>query len=98
MVSSINNIEKSSFQLPFSKRDLSTIYTLEPLNSFASEDEAIISSEAKLLNELDKFNSGADNDVDLALANVMAEFTVDAEVNVVQAKKDMIESILEIGK
>lgn len=98
MVLGINNIEQNIFQMPFSQPQTSSKATFEPLNSFADEDEAIISAEAKLLNELNKFNSGEDNFVDLALANVTSKFTVSAEVNVIQTKKDMMDSILEIGK
>lgn len=99
MISDINNIESSSFQpqVQFSPRQASIDDKFEPLNSFADEDQAIISSQAKLLNELDKFNSGADNGIDLALASVMAKTTVEAEVNVIDVKKDMLNTILSMG-
>lgn len=98
MVSNINNINQSIFQTQLSQPQLSTQDKSEPINSFADEDEAIISSEAKLQNELDKFNSGGDNAVDLAVASVVAKTTVSAEVNVINTKKDMIDNILDIGK
>lgn len=98
MVSNINNVEQSIFQPQSYKRQGSSKDVFEPVNSFADEDEAIISSQAKLLNELDKFNSGGDNIVDLAIANVTSKFTVEAEVNVIQTEKEMMDCILDIGK
>lgn len=98
MISGINNINQSLFQPQVFQRKASEIYTQESLNPFGDEDEAIISSQAKLLNELDKFNSGADNLVDLMGACVMSKITVEAEVNVIQAKKDMLDCILDMGK
>lgn len=100
MISDINNnnIEQSFFHPQFPQRQVSTKDMHESLNSFADEDEAIISSEASLLNELEKFNSGADNLVDLMGASMTSKFTVSAEVNVINAKKDMMDSILDIGK
>lgn len=98
MVSNINNIQQSNFQPEMFQRQSLAKDKLEPLNSFTEEDQAIISSQAKLLSELDKFNSGGDNLVDLALANIMSKITIEAEVNVIQTKKDMMNDILDIGK
>lgn len=96
MVSGINNVQQSAFQPQISARQFSAADAPSALISFDEEDSAIISSEAKLLNELDKFNRGGDNLVDLALANVMARVTVEAEVNVIQTKKEMFEDILDM--
>lgn len=100
MISDIRNIEQSDFQpqIQFAPRQLPTEDTFEPLNSFNDEDEAIISSQAKMLNELEKFNSGKGNELDLALAGVMAKTTVKAEVNVIDIKKDMLNTILDMGR
>lgn len=102
MVSEINNIGKSNFseiaKLQTSKTSSDTNETLEPINSFNDEDQAIVSAEAKLLNELNKFNSGAGNDVELAAANVMAKVTVEAEASVIKAKKDSLDTLLDLGK
>lgn len=96
MISSINNIQQSVFQpQSYPRQDIKS--TFEPLNSFADEDTAIISSEAKLQYELEKFNAGGSNDVDLAVANVVTKNTVSAEINVVQTKKDMIDVLLNMG-
>lgn len=94
MVSGINNAEQSIFQPQFRQREIFTQDTLEPLNSFAQEDQAIVSAEAKLLYELEEFNAGGDNFVELAAANVMTKFVVSAEVNVIDTKKDMLDIIL----
>lgn len=106
MVSNINdiyNLEQSTFQPKVSQRQFSTIYTdtkdsSESMNSFSQEDQAIISSEAKLQYELEKFNSGGDNAVELAVAGVMAKTTTQAEVNVINTKKSMLDTILDMGE
>lgn len=98
MVSSINNIQQSNFQPQFSQQQFSSIDTQESPTSFEDEDKAIISAQAKMLNELNKFNSGADNAVDLAVSCVVAKTTVSAEVNVINAKKHMIDDILNMGE
>lgn len=102
MVSGINsdnnNIGQSVFQpKTFSKEQISTKDTPDSFNSFADEDEAIISAEAKLQNELEKFNSGGDNLVDLMGTCVTAKTTVAAEVNVINAKKNMFDTILGLA-
>lgn len=67
-------------------------------NSFEVEDKAIISAQAKLLNELDKFNSGQGDAVELAITNVTSQNQVEAMVRVINTKKDMMDTILQIGK
>ena len=98
MVSGINNIEQSVFQPQFSQRQSSAQDAPASLNSFDAEDEAIISSQAKMQYELEKFNAGGDNLVDLVGASTMAKITTEAEVNVINTKKDMIDEILKIGE
>lgn len=97
-INSNNNIEQSIFQPQNYQWQLSTEEVQEPLNSFDIEDKAIISSQAKLLNELEKFNSGEGDAVDLAVAGIMAKTTVSAEVNVINTKKHMLDTILDMGK
>lgn len=96
MVSGINNIEQSVFQPQFSQRQPSAQGSPASLNSFDTEDEAIISSQAKMQYELEKFNAGGDNLVDLVGACTIAEFTTQAEVNVINTKKDMMDEILKM--
>lgn len=67
------------------------------LGNFEEEDQAIISAEANMQYELEKFNSGADNLVELALSNVMARITTGAEVNAINVEKDMMDEVLKIG-
>lgn len=99
MISDINAVYQVGFQpQSYTSKQAPEKETYEPASSFADEDEAIISSQAKLLNELDKFNSGADNGVDLAVANVMAKVTTEAEVNVINTKKKMMDEVLKIGE
>lgn len=95
MVSGINNIQQSTFQPKSYQRQVITTYTPEPINSFDIEDQAIISSQAKLLNELDKFNSGEGDPLNLALAGITAKTTVKAEANVIKAKSDIMDTILK---
>lgn len=66
------------------------------LLNFDVEDEAIISSQAKILNELDKFNSGEGNEVDLALATVMGKIQTEAAVNVIKTKDEMMDAVMSI--
>lgn len=98
MVSSINSIGQITYQPQIYQRQAFKTDATEPLTSFDDEDEAIISTEAKMLNELEKFNSGAGNIVELAVASEMAKFTASAMVNVVNAKQDMIDCVLEMGE
>lgn len=98
MISGINNLEQSLFQPQFFQRQSSLGETLESSMSFEDEDQAIISSQAKLQNELEKFNAGESNPVDLAVASEISKFTVSAEVNVINTKKDMMDAILDIGR
>lgn len=98
MVSEINNIKQSSFQPEFSKRQAPVNNEFEPLNSFADEDQAIISAQANMLNELEKFNAGEGDALDLVLASEMAKITVEAQVNVINAKTDMMDEILKLGE
>lgn len=98
MISDINNVGQSSFQPQIFQRPEPSANKFEPMNSFEEEDNAIISSEAKLQYELEKFNSGGDNLVELIGASVTAKFTVEAEVNVINTKKDMMDCLLDMGK
>lgn len=101
MISNINdiyNIESSSFSPQTSQREAYTKDISESFKSFSDEDEAIISAEAKLQYETEKFNLGGDNVVELMTTSVMSEFTVEANVSVINTKKDMLDEILKIGE
>lgn len=99
MISNINTVYQVGFQSQsYTPKQSLDNENYEPPSSFVEEDQAIISAQAKLLNELDKFNSGAGNDVELAIANVMAKFTTEAEVNVINTKKEMMDAVLKIGE
>lgn len=67
----------------------------ESLNSFEDEDEAIISAQAKLLNELDRYNSGQGNEIDLAVACITSKTEVAANARVIETKKEMMDTILD---
>jgi hypothetical protein len=66
------------------------------LLNFDVEDEAIISAQAKILNELEKFNAGAGNELDLALATVMGEIQVEAAATVIKTKDEMVAAVMDI--
>ena len=68
----------------------------ESLNNFDVEDKAIISAQAKILNELDKFNAGEGNEIDLAMAASMGKIQVEAEAKVIKTKNEMMGTILNM--
>lgn len=96
--SRINNIQQGIFDSSIPRQQTPKSDMYNPSDSFIDEDQAIISSEAMLQNELEKFNSGGDNFVELAAACVLSKITVEANVNVINAKKDAMDAVLEIGK
>lgn len=96
MVSGIDSIGLNEIQPQSFQRQRSSVEEGSNMLSFEQEDEAIISSQAKLLNELEKFNSGADNLVDLIVQSELTKITVEAAVNVIQVKKDMFDEILNM--
>ena len=96
--SMINNIQQGLFDPQISQPQTPKSDMHNPSDSFIEEDQAIISSEAMLQNELEKFNSGGDNFVELAAACVLSKITVEANVNVINAKKEAMDAVLNIGK
>jgi len=67
----------------------------EPLDSFDGEDKAIISSEAKLLNEMDKYNSGQSDELNLAVTCITSKTQVEAEAKVIDTKKEMLDTVIK---
>lgn len=96
MISDINKVGQSNFVPEVSQKQAPAKESFDSLSSFADEDEAIISADAKMQYELEKFNSGGDNLLQLVGASVNAKFTAQAEARVVDTKKEMIDSILNI--
>lgn len=92
-----NNIEQNIFSSEVFQKKFPAENMQDSLISFADEDSAIISSQAKLHYELEKFNSGGDNLVDLIDTCVISKYTIAAEINVINTKKNMIDEVLEIG-
>lgn len=70
----------------------------EPLQSFDREDKAIISAEAKLLNEVDKYNNGESDELNLALTCLTSKHEVEAEASVIKTKKEMLDTVIDIYK
>lgn len=95
--SNIKSIQQSFLQPQIYQGQAPTAKPHESSISFEDEDQAIISSEANLMNELDKFNSGQGDAVDLAMAGVTAKITTQAEVNVINSKKHMYDTLLDMG-
>ncbi len=98
MISDINKVGQSSFQPEVSPRQVTVKESFDSLISFDEEDEAIISAEAKMQYELEKFNGGADNLLELIGASVNAKFTAQAEARVVDTKKEMLDIIMDMGE
>ncbi len=91
MIESINNSGQiNSIQFSHSYRGGSGLL------NFDIEDQAIISAQAKILNELEKFNAGEGNEIELALASIMGEIQVEASANVIKAKDEMMDAIMDI--
>lgn len=96
MVSSVNSTDGIYFSpYPVSSAPQKPVNT--SLNSFDVEDKAIISAQARLMNELDKFNSGQVDAIDLAITTVTSKHQVEAMVNVINTKKEMMDTVLKIG-
>ena len=71
-------------------------FTGSSLTNFDVEDRAIISAQAKMLNELDKFNAGEGNEIDLALATVTGRIQIEAAVNIIKTKEEMMDTLFEM--
>lgn len=98
MISDVNSVVRAQFDPKvYQQQDVVKTH-FEPLNSFADEDEAIISAEAAMMNELEKFNAGGDNLLELVGATVNAKITTQAEARVVDTKKEMMDTILNMGE
>lgn len=98
MISDINKVGQSSFLPEISQKQAPAKEHFNSLTSFDEEDEAIISAEAQMQYELEKFNSGGDNLLQLVGASVNAKFTTQAEARVVNTKKQMLDTILNMGE
>jgi hypothetical protein len=98
MSEGISNINSSiSNYSPVNSEKDSQFVPTGSLCNFDIEDKAIISSEAKMLNELEKYNNGESNEINLAITNIISKNQIEAEVNVINSKNKMMESILKIG-
>lgn len=93
MIQGIQNTQNINSYFASGKKQDSVVR--EPLNSFDTEDQAIISSEAKLLNELDKYNAGQSNEIDLAVTCITSKNHVKAVARVIKTKKEMLDTILD---
>jgi len=93
MLQGIQNTSSINPYFPSEKK--ANFVANEPLNSFETEDTAIISAQAKILNELDKYNSGQSNEIDLALTCITSKNQVEAVARVIDTKKEMLDTILD---
>lgn len=98
MISDVNSVGRAQFDPKVYQQQDAVKTHFEPLTSFADEDEAIISSEAKMMNELEKFNAGGDNLLELVESSVNAKITTQAEARVIDTKKEMLDTILNMGE
>ena len=93
MIQGIQNF--SSINSYFSSEKKADFIANKPLNSFETEDTAIISAQAKLLNELDKYNSGQSDEINLALTCITSKNQVEANARVIKTKKEMLDIIMD---
>jgi len=90
----INGIQSSERVLNYPPSSSPKV-SREPLNSFETEDTAIISAEAKMLNELDKYNSGKSNEINLAVTCLESKHQVEAVARVIKTKTEMLDTIMD---
>jgi hypothetical protein len=90
-----NNYATNSYPYSAISQKKEGFGTPAPLHSFDSEDEAIISAEARFLSELDKFYAGKSTETDLALAGITSKIQVQASAKVIKTKKDMLDTVLD---
>lgn len=93
MIQGIQNTQNINSYFPSEKK--ANFVANEPLNSFETEDTAIISAQAKILNELDKYNSGQSDELNLALTCITSKNQVKAVARVIDTKKEMLDTILD---
>jgi len=93
MIQGIQSSSNINSYFPSEKK--ADFVTREPLNSFETEDTAIISAQAKILNELDKYNSGQSDELNLALTCITSKNQVKAVARVISTKKEMLDTILD---
>lgn len=97
-ITKINNIPTLTGLYAPSAVSPKTDFNSSSLNNFDLEDKAIISEQAKMLNEMDKFNSGNGNEINLAVSQISGKNQIEACINVINTKKEMFDSILKLGK
>jgi hypothetical protein len=96
MVQSVNNIAGLSNypSVDFTKSQQQQV----PLQNFDIEDKAIISSQAKILNELDKYNNGQSDELNLALTTMTSKHQIEASLSVIKTKNEILSQITKIGE
>ncbi|OGH96671.1 MAG: hypothetical protein A2039_04650 [Candidatus Melainabacteria bacterium GWA2_34_9] len=92
----IQGIQSSSNINSYFSSEKKSNYTANgSLNSFETEDTAIISAQAKILNELDKYNAGQSDELNLALTCITSKNQVKAVARVISTKKEMLDTIMD---
>ena len=93
----IQGIENSSVINSFYSMERKGIYTPSgSISSFETEDQAIISAQAKLLNELEKYNAGESDELDLAITCITSKNQVEAVAEVINTKKEILDTIIDM--
>jgi len=59
-------------------------------------DSAIISAQAKLLNELEKYNAGESDEISLAVTAITSKHEAEANVYALKVHKECMDSVLDI--
>ncbi len=94
MISSVNNTASLFPPNSIIKADNTPLTPSSSSFNFDIEDKAIISAEAKLLNAAEQYNAGKINEVDVALESTLAVLQTKASCNVIKAKEEMFDSLI----
>jgi len=96
MIQSINPLKIYSDQYSVPSSQKRSSISLEPPFVYENEDTAIISAEAKMLDELDRYNSGESNELKLVMTSNEAKYQVMANSRVIKVQKEITDSVMDM--
>ena len=101
MVESINDVK--SLNVAALKKQMSDFNETKKLEtnkkrSFEQEDQALISAQSKLLNEMERFNSGEGNIVDMSTTIAITTTQVDAAIKIMKVKYSILKDVMSLGE
>ena len=96
MVDAVNNNSFASFVSGVSKSEpVETVPAQKHGSSSDTAARAIISAEAKMLNALEKYNSGQSGEAELMVANKTAQVEVEANAKVIETQNEIHDTLME---